>query len=105
MVIKQATLGHLLQRRRTALIVIFASLLVLRSRVFTIPLNIVSELLKKATRRKPLTPQELAQALQQLYVKRKDGAFALLVPVRNSYVAEVRLRVRAFFGIPFSLFR
>jgi hypothetical protein len=75
---------------RTPLLVALASLLVLRSRILSLPKDILLKL-KVATRGKPLKPEELARVLQQVYVLREDGGETLLVPVRDRYVSEVLL--------------
>jgi hypothetical protein len=75
---------------RTPLLVLLATLLLLRSRLFSGPRELLSKL-KAVTRGKRLTPEELAQVLEQVYVKQPDGSKLLLVPVKDSYVSEVRL--------------
>jgi hypothetical protein len=75
---------------RTPLLVLLATLLLLRSRLFSGPRELLSKL-KAVTRGKRLTPEELAQVLEQVYVKQPDGSKLLLVPVKDTYVSEVRL--------------
>src|SRR5262249_31914138 len=75
---------------RTSLLILFAVFLVLRSNVVSGPAKLWSKL-KFVTRKKRLAAEELAQVLEQVYVKRPDGGRTLLVPIRESYVSEVRI--------------
>lgn len=65
-----------------------ASLLLLRSTIFATPGYLISKL-RTAARGKRLTPEELLQTLQQVYVKEEDGSKTLLVPYKDSYVSRV----------------
>lgn len=64
---------------RRSLLVLLATILILRGRVISASKVIASQL-KGATRRKYATTEELEQALQQVYVKEDDGSQTLLVP-------------------------
>lgn len=65
------------------LLVLVSLLLLLRGRVITGPREIIQKLCQVSFRRN-LSPSELAQALQQLYVQEPGGTRQLLVPFRNS---------------------
>jgi ATP-binding cassette, subfamily D (ALD), peroxisomal long-chain fatty acid import protein len=65
------------------LLVLVSLLLLLRHRVITGPREIVHKL-RQVSFKKNLSPSELAQALQQLYVQEPGGTRQLLVPFRNS---------------------
>jgi ATP-binding cassette, subfamily D (ALD), peroxisomal long-chain fatty acid import protein len=73
---------------RRPLIIFFATLLILRSRAITGPLQLLSKL-KVVARGTPLTPDELAHVLEQVYIKQADGSKTLLVPIQDRYVSEV----------------
>ncbi|KAJ7434747.1 ABC transporter transmembrane region 2-domain-containing protein, partial [Mycena galericulata] len=64
---------------RRPLIVLLATILLLRGRILSIPARIKLPQL----RRKRLTPEELLEALQQVYVV-EDGVKTLLVPYRDT---------------------
>ncbi|KAH8830591.1 ABC transporter transmembrane region 2-domain-containing protein [Flagelloscypha sp. PMI_526] len=64
---------------RPALVIVGLTLLLLRSRLITIPKEIL-ERLRLVTRGKKLNSQELLEVLQQIYVKEGDGSVSLLVP-------------------------
>jgi hypothetical protein len=66
------------QPPRKHLIVLLATILLLRGRIFSIPARIKLPQL----RGKRLTPEELLNALQQVYVV-EDGVKTLLVPYRD----------------------
>ncbi|KAI0701934.1 ABC transporter transmembrane region 2-domain-containing protein [Cytidiella melzeri] len=75
-----ALLSAAVSQQRRPLVITFAVLLLLRSRLLELP----QEALAKAFARKGsignLSSEELTQALQQLYVKEPDGSKTLLVP-------------------------
>lgn len=74
------------QASRKHAILILACILLLRSA----PGNLFAKLKGKvAARKNKLTPGELAQALQQVYVTEADGTRRLLVPVENKYISKV----------------
>ena len=73
---------------RKQILILLASALLFRSAFASAPQFILSNL-KVAARRKPLTPQQLEQALQQIYVKAEDGSKTLLVPYRDAYISKV----------------
>jgi ATP-binding cassette subfamily D (ALD) long-chain fatty acid import protein len=68
---------------------VFLSLIILlRSRIITGPRDLFRTL-SRVGLSKDLSPSELSQALQQLYVEEPDGTRQLLVPFRNS-ISKVR---------------
>jgi len=69
-------------------LVILSLLILLRSRVITGPRDIFRAL-SRVGLSKDLSPSELSQALQQLYVEEPDGTRQLLVPFRDS-ISKVR---------------
>ena len=69
-------------RHRRPLLLCAVVLLLLRSRLLKIPQEVVTGLLNKGAVRK-LSQEELAQALQQVYVDEADGSKSLLVPYRE----------------------
>lgn len=72
---------------RNPTLVLLSVILLLRSRLLSIPKDAVEKL--KAVASKPrLSPDELNQALQQVYVNEPDGTKTLLVPYRDN-VSEV----------------
>jgi ATP-binding cassette subfamily D (ALD) long-chain fatty acid import protein len=74
---------------RKQLLILLASILLLRSSFVSGPKYVLSKL-KVAARGNRLTPQELLEALQQVFVKEEDGSKTLLVPYRDDYVSKVR---------------
>ena len=60
-------------------VIIIVATLLLRSRLLSIPKDALDRI-KVVTRGNKLTPQELAQVLQQAYIKEPDGSKTLLVP-------------------------
>jgi ATP-binding cassette subfamily D (ALD) long-chain fatty acid import protein len=73
---------------RKQILILLASALLLRSAFASGPQYILSKL-KVAARRKRLSPQQLEQALQQIYVKAEDGSKTLLVPYEDAYISKV----------------
>ncbi len=71
------------------ILVLVSLALLLRSRILTGPRDLVHKLTHVGFS-KDLTPSELSQALQHLYVQESDGTRQLLVPFRNS-ISKVRL--------------
>ncbi|EGO29364.1 hypothetical protein SERLADRAFT_445189 [Serpula lacrymans var. lacrymans S7.9] len=69
---------------RTRLLVLLATLLILRGRIVSGPIDVT-----KVPRGKRASPEELADALQQVYIQEKDGSKTLLVPYRDQYVTKV----------------
>lgn len=67
---------------------LLSSILLLRSSIASLPKYALSKL-KGAARGKRLTPEELSQALQQVFVKEADGSKTLLVPYKDSYISKV----------------
>ena len=83
-----ATLKNLSPKSRQSLLVAFFTLLLLRSRIANIPHEVVSKL-KNVGSRPDVTQEELAQALQQVYVDEADGSKTLLVP-HKGHISKVR---------------
>ncbi|KAF9465113.1 ABC transporter transmembrane region 2-domain-containing protein [Collybia nuda] len=75
---------------RKQLIVIVATALLLRSRLLSLPKEVLAKL-SKVSGGKRLSPQELADALQQVYVTEKDGSKTVLVPYRDR-ISKVHIR-------------
>ncbi|KAF5390076.1 hypothetical protein D9757_003756 [Collybiopsis confluens] len=71
-----------LSKLRPSLAQIIFVLLILRSRLITLPKDTL-ERLQDATAGKRLSPDELTAILQQVYVKESDGSKTLLVTYRN----------------------
>ena len=78
--------------RRSLLVAVF-TLLLLRGRIASIPSAALSKLRNVATRQE-VTQDELAQALQQVYVDEPDGSKTLLVPHKGS-ISKVRYSAEA----------
>jgi ATP-binding cassette subfamily D (ALD) long-chain fatty acid import protein len=68
---------------RAPLIVLLATILLLRSRLISIPKDALTKL-KSVAQGKRLSPEELVEALKQIYVNEDDGSKTLLVPYRDS---------------------
>ena len=81
-------LRHIATRHRKSLLISFIVLLLLRSRLLKLPQDVIRKLSGSASDHK-LSPEELAQVLQQVYVEEKDGSKTLLVPNRDG-VSKVR---------------
>jgi len=69
-------------------LVLLSLLILLRSRIITGPRDLFRTL-RRVGFSKDLSPSELSQALQQLYVEEPDGTRQLLVPFRDS-ISKVR---------------
>jgi ATP-binding cassette subfamily D (ALD) long-chain fatty acid import protein len=69
-------------------LVFLSIILILRSRIITGPRDLFRTL-SRVGFSKDLSPSELSQALQQLYVEEPDGTRQLLVPFRDS-ISKVR---------------
>jgi hypothetical protein len=72
--------------------------ILLRTRIVTGPRDLVHRLTQVGFSTE-LSPSELDQALQQLYIEESDGTRQLLVPFRNN-ISKVRLLI---FRLSFSL--
>ena len=83
-----AVLNSLNQKTRRSLLVAAFTLLLLRARIADIPKAAFSKL-KKVAVRQEVSQDELAQALQQVYVDEPDGSKTLLVPYKG-YISKVR---------------
>lgn len=68
-----------------------AAVLVLRSRLLELPQEVLAGVFERTARKHKLSPEELSETLQRLYVKEEDGRKMLLVPHREG-VSKVRLR-------------
>lgn len=68
---------------RTQITFLLASIILLRSKLVSIPEEILSKL-NIVSKGKRLTPDELSDVLQQLYIKEPDGTKTLLVPYRDT---------------------
>lgn len=68
-----------------------AAVLVLRSRLLELPQEVLAGVFERTARKHKLSPEELSETLQKLYVKEEDGRKMLLVPHREG-VSKVRLR-------------
>ena len=75
------------------LMILLSATLILRSRLFSVPKDVldatVDAMARRISRRGRHEPQEWAKLLEQVYRKRDDGGKILLVPVHDSYVKEV----------------
>lgn len=67
---------------RQPILLLVAVLLLLRSRLLSLPTQTLHKLLRVA-RSERLSQQELADALQQVYLKELDGSKTLLVPYQD----------------------
>ncbi len=76
-------------RQRRPLIITLATVLLLRSRLLQLLSKDIYAKLYGSTSKHNLSSEELAQALQQLYVKEADGSKTLLVPYREG-ISQVR---------------
>lgn len=76
-------LSAAVSQQRKPLLVAFTALLLLRSRLLEIPQEALARALERRGLSSKLSKEELAQALQQLYVKEPDGSKTLLVPSPN----------------------
>ncbi len=83
-----AVLNGLSPRTRRSLLVAVFTFLLLRGRIASIPKNVLSKL-KTVAVRDDVTQEELAQALQQVYVDEPDGSKTLLIPYQGS-ISKVR---------------
>ncbi|RDB30444.1 ATP-binding cassette sub-family D member 1 [Hypsizygus marmoreus] len=77
-------------RSRTPLIVLLAAILLLRSRLLSLPKEAVRKL-TTASRPTRLSTGELADVLQQVYEQEEDGSKTLLVPYRDR-VSKVNIQ-------------
>ncbi|KAF7795588.1 hypothetical protein EIP86_006751 [Pleurotus ostreatoroseus] len=77
-------------RHRKSLIVSLAVVLLLRSRLLKLPQDVIKRVLNGKSNHQ-LSPEELSQALQQVYVDEPDGSKSLLVPYRDG-VSKVNVK-------------
>jgi ATP-binding cassette subfamily D (ALD) long-chain fatty acid import protein len=73
-------------------LVLLSLLILLRGRIITGPRDLFRAL-SRVGLSKDLSPSELSQALQQLYVEEPDGTRQLLVPFRDSISKECQNRL------------
>lgn len=73
---------------RNPTLVLFAVVLILRSRLISLPKDTL-ERLKAVTYKPRVSSEELSQALQEIYVNEPDGSKTLLVPYRD-HISKVR---------------
>ncbi|KAI0042342.1 hypothetical protein FA95DRAFT_1547661 [Auriscalpium vulgare] len=78
-------------RTRPPLFILLATILILRTRLISGPKDALAKLREYALQRHKLSPQELAQAMQQLYVDGPDGSKELLVPFRDN-ITKIPIR-------------
>ncbi|KIM85783.1 hypothetical protein PILCRDRAFT_816992 [Piloderma croceum F 1598] len=78
------------QHTRKQILILLASVLLLRSSFVSGPRYVLSKL-KVAAGRQRLSAQELSQALQQIYVKAEDGNKTLLVPYGDAYISTIQV--------------
>ncbi|RPD65642.1 hypothetical protein L226DRAFT_550601 [Lentinus tigrinus ALCF2SS1-7] len=84
-----AVLNSLSPKTRRSLLVAVFTLLLLRGGIASIPKAAFSKL-KNVTTRREVTQDELAQALQQVYVDEPDGSKTLLIPSKG-YISKVTI--------------
>ncbi|KAJ3519840.1 hypothetical protein NM688_g9243 [Phlebia brevispora] len=77
-------------RHRKPIALSLAVLLLLRSSLLKLPKDAIRQLVNGSSNNK-LSPEELAQALQQVYVDEGDGSKTLLVPYREG-VSKVNIK-------------
>jgi len=87
MVVFSKHINSLDPKQKRSLFALLFAVLVLRSRLFTGPRDVLTALKKAAGIQKP-TPEELEQARQQLYRKNPDGTKNLLITYRDR-ISEV----------------
>lgn len=97
MAIFSKPLPVLTAQQRTPLLVVLATVLLLRSRLVSVPKNALLAL-KSVAGQGRLSKEELDKAQQQLYVKNEDGTTSLLVPYRG------RVSKVSYFSIQFQVF-
>lgn len=66
--------------QRGAVVLSVAVLLVLRARLLQLPREIIAGILHRTSSKEKISGDELAVALQQVYVKEQDGSKTILVP-------------------------
>jgi ATP-binding cassette subfamily D (ALD) long-chain fatty acid import protein len=79
----------------TSKLALFSLLILLRGRVITGPRDLLRAL-SRVGLNKDLSPSELSQALEQLYVEEPDGTRQLLVPFRDSISKVCLIRLLTF---------
>lgn len=87
-------LSGLPRAQRSAVALSVVVLLVLRARLLQLPREVITNILDRASSKEKISGDEVARALQQVYVKERDGSRTVLVP-HSRGVSKVRLpRVR-----------
>ncbi len=76
-------------------LVLLSLLILLRTRIITGPRDLFRAL-SRVGFSKDLSPSELSQALQQLYVEEPDGTRQLIIPFRDSISKACRNRQFTF---------
>lgn len=84
-----ALLNSLKPTARRSLLAALFTLLLLRGRIADVPKAAFSKL-KTVAIRQDISQEELAQALQQVYINEPDGSKTLLVPYKG-HISKVRL--------------
>lgn len=70
-------------QHRRPIVVALATLLLLRSRLLAFPEQVLSKVFPSGGVGRPASSEEIARAVQQLYVKQPDGTKAVLVPYQK----------------------
>ncbi|OSD08136.1 hypothetical protein PYCCODRAFT_1449189 [Trametes coccinea BRFM310] len=85
-----AFLGKLDPKARRSLLVALFTLLLLRGRIADLPQRALAKL-RNVTSRPDISQEELAQALQQVYIDEPDGSKTLLVPHKGQ-ISKVNIK-------------
>lgn len=75
-------------KHRTPILAVALAVLAFRSRLLTLPADAIQKLSFGQGRTK-LSPEELSQALQQIYTKDAEGNRTLLVPTKDGHLGKV----------------
>jgi ATP-binding cassette, subfamily D (ALD), peroxisomal long-chain fatty acid import protein len=68
---------------RKQLLILLAAVLITRSRLVSLPASTIAKLSVAASRKQKASKEELARAMQTVYVKEEDGSKSVLVPYQN----------------------
>lgn len=88
MIVFSKHINSLNSKQKRSLLVLLFTVLLFRSRLITGPRDVLNAL-KKAAGIQHTTPEELEQAMQELYRKNPDGTKNLLITYRDR-ISEVR---------------
>ncbi|KAI0777788.1 ABC transporter transmembrane region 2-domain-containing protein [Trametes elegans] len=88
--VNPAMLGKLDPKARRSLLVALFTLMLLRGRIADLPKSIFARL-RNVTVRQEVSQEELARALQQVYVDEPDGSKTLLVP-HKGHISKVTIK-------------